>query len=113
MNDMNTPSQKKPQNDTTDAIRHRQAERDQHTTPQSEEYEHEEKDLSYVDEDRLTMSKIVKYIAIGMIILLFAVLIYELVGPFRTKIALTKAGDIKSEGRKSARDEHLAKKKQQ
>ena len=78
MNDMNTPSQKKPQNDTTDAIRHRQAERDQHTTPQSEEYEHEEKDLSYVDEDRLTMSKIVKYIAIGMIILLFAVLIYRM-----------------------------------
>ena len=45
-------------------------------------------------------------------ITLFAVLVYELVGPFLTKIALTKAGDIKREGRKSARDEHLAKKKQ-
>ena len=41
-------------------------------------------------------------------ITLFAVLIYEIVGPFLTKIALTKAGDIKAEGRKSARDEHLA-----
>ena len=43
-------------------------------------------------------------------ITLFAVLIYELVGPFLTKLALTKAGDIKEEGRKSARDEHLAQK---
>ena len=43
-------------------------------------------------------------------ITLFAVLIYEIVGPFLTKMALTKAGDIKGEGRKSARDEHLAKK---
>ena len=40
-------------------------------------------------------------------ITLFAVLIYEIVGPFLTKIALTKAGDINEEGRKSARDEHL------
>ena len=32
------------------------------------------------------------------------------VGPFLTKVALTKAGDIKEEGRRSARDEHLAKK---
>ena len=46
-------------------------------------------------------------------ITLFAVLVYELVGPFLTKIALTKAGDIKREGRKSAREEHLAKKNQQ
>ena len=38
-------------------------------------------------------------------ITLFAVLIYEIVGPFLTKIALTKAGDIKEEGRKSARGE--------
>ena len=38
-------------------------------------------------------------------ITLFAVLIYEIVGPFLTKIALTKAGDIKEEGRKSAREE--------
>ena len=46
-------------------------------------------------------------------ITLFAVLIYEIVGPFLTKIALTKAGDIKEEGRTSAREEHLAKKAQQ
>ena len=45
-------------------------------------------------------------------ITLFAVLIYEIVGPFLTKMALTKAGDIKEEGRKSARDEHLAMKAQ-
>ena len=45
-------------------------------------------------------------------ITLFAVLIYEIVGPFLTKVALTKAGDIKEEERKSARDEHLAMKKQ-
>ena len=43
-------------------------------------------------------------------ITLLAVLIYEIVGPFLTKLALTKAGDIDREGRKSARDEHLAKK---
>jgi len=43
-------------------------------------------------------------------ITLFAVLIYEIVGPSLTKIALTKAGDIRAEGRKSAREEHLAKK---
>ena len=43
-------------------------------------------------------------------ITLFAVLIYEIVGPFLTKVALTKAGDIKEEGRRSAREEHLAKK---
>ena len=36
-------------------------------------------------------------------ITLFAVLIYELVGPVLTKIALTKAGDIKPEGKVSAR----------
>jgi len=45
-------------------------------------------------------------------ITLFAVLIYEIVGPFLTKIALTKAGDIREEGRTSAREEHLAKKAQ-
>ena len=38
-------------------------------------------------------------------ITLFAVLIYELVGPFLTKVALTKAGDIQSEGKVSAREE--------
>ena len=43
-------------------------------------------------------------------ITLFAVLIYEIVGPFLTKIALAKAGDIQEEGRRSAREEHLAKK---
>ena len=37
-------------------------------------------------------------------ITLFAVLIYEIVGPFLTKIALTKAGDIREEGRTSARE---------
>ncbi|MBE6632874.1 MAG: sodium:proton antiporter [Ruminococcaceae bacterium] len=36
-------------------------------------------------------------------ITLFAVLVYELIGPFLTKIALTKAGDIKAEGKTSAR----------
>lgn len=36
-------------------------------------------------------------------ITLFAVLIYELIGPMLTKIALTKAGDIKPEGKTSAR----------
>ena len=36
-------------------------------------------------------------------ITLFSVLIYELVGPMLTKIALIKAGDIKPEGAKSAR----------
>ena len=37
-------------------------------------------------------------------ITLFAVLIYEIVGPTLTKIALTHAGDIKPEGKVSARD---------
>ena len=41
-------------------------------------------------------------------ITLFAVMVYEIIGPFLTKIALTKAGDIQPEGRKSAREEHLA-----
>lgn len=39
-------------------------------------------------------------------ITLFSVLIYELVGPLLTKIALTKAGDINPEGKTSAREEH-------
>ncbi len=39
-------------------------------------------------------------------ITLFAVLIYELIGPMLTKIALTKAGDINPEGKTSARHEH-------
>ena len=46
-------------------------------------------------------------------ITLFAVLIYEIVGPFLTKVALTKAGDINEEGRKSAREEHLLNKQKQ
>ena len=37
-------------------------------------------------------------------ITLFGVLIYEIVGPFLTKIALTKAGDIDTTGKTSARD---------
>ena len=36
-------------------------------------------------------------------ITLFAVLIYEIIGPFLTKVALTKAGDINPEGKTSAR----------
>ena len=44
-------------------------------------------------------------------ITLFAVLVYEIVGPFLTKVALTKAGDINEEGRQSARELHLASKK--
>ncbi len=38
-------------------------------------------------------------------ITLFAVLIYELVGPLLTKISLLKAGEIKPEGKTSAREE--------
>jgi Kef-type K+ transport system membrane component KefB len=38
-------------------------------------------------------------------ITLFAVLIYELIGPMLTKIALTKAGDIKPDGKVSAREQ--------
>ena len=40
-------------------------------------------------------------------ITLFAVLVYELVGPALTKIALTKAGDIKPHEKVSAREEAL------
>ncbi len=46
-------------------------------------------------------------------ITLFAVLIYELVGPMLTKIALLKAGDIDPEGKTSAREEHRKKKEAQ
>ena len=46
-------------------------------------------------------------------ITLFAVLIYELVGPALTKMALLKAGDINPEGKTSARDEHAQKMVQQ
>ena len=44
-------------------------------------------------------------------ITLFAVLIYEIVGPYLTKIALTKAGDIKPEGRVSRRTHHVRNKR--
>ena len=40
-------------------------------------------------------------------ITLFAVLIYELIGPMLTKISLIKAGDIQVEGKTSARDDHI------
>ena len=40
-------------------------------------------------------------------ITLFAVLIYELVGPALTKTALLKAGDINPTQRKSARHAHI------
>ncbi|MBO5316245.1 MAG: cation:proton antiporter [Clostridia bacterium] len=40
-------------------------------------------------------------------ITLFAILVYELVGPMLTKISLVKAGDIKPEGKTSAREEHI------
>ena len=40
-------------------------------------------------------------------ITLFAVLVYELVGPMLTKIALTKAGDIQPDGAISARHAHI------
>ncbi|MBQ7499307.1 MAG: cation:proton antiporter [Clostridia bacterium] len=43
-------------------------------------------------------------------IVLFGVLIYELVGPLLTKIALTKAGEIKPEGRTNQREIHKQKK---
>ncbi len=42
-------------------------------------------------------------------ITLFSVLIYELVGPFLTKIALLKAGEIQPEGATSAREKARAK----
>lgn len=40
-------------------------------------------------------------------ITLFAVLVYEIVGPFLTKVALTKAGDIRPEGKTSARHDAI------
>lgn len=40
-------------------------------------------------------------------IILFAVLIYELVGPYLTKEALIKAGDVEPEGKRSARGEKV------
>ena len=43
-------------------------------------------------------------------ITLFAVLVYELIGPMLTKMALLRAGDIKPEEKTSARHEHMKKK---
>ena len=43
-------------------------------------------------------------------ITLFAVLVYELIGPYLTKISLMKAGEIDPEGKTSARHEHAKKK---
>ena len=45
-------------------------------------------------------------------ITLFAVLVYEIVGPTLTKQALLHAGDIKPEGKTSARHEHMKKLKE-
>lgn len=42
-------------------------------------------------------------------ITLFAILVYEIVGPFLTKMSLTKAGEIIPEGKVSAREEHAKK----
>ena len=42
-------------------------------------------------------------------ITLFAVLVYEIFGPFLTKVSLLKAGEIKPEGKTSARHEHAKK----
>ena len=47
--------------------------------------------------------------AIVVNIVLFAVLVYEIIGPFLTKISLLKAGEIKPEGKTSARHEHAKK----
>ena len=44
-------------------------------------------------------------------IVLFSVLIYEIVGPFLTKISLTKAGEINPEGKTSNRIKHHDKEK--
>ena len=46
-------------------------------------------------------------------ITLFSVLIYELVGPFLTKISLEKAGEVDPEGKVSARHEHIKKMEEQ
>ncbi len=42
-------------------------------------------------------------------VVLFAVLVYELVGPVLTKIALTRAGEIKPEGKTDARSPNIEK----
>ncbi len=46
-------------------------------------------------------------------IILFSVLVYELIGPFLTKVALAKAGEIRPEGASSARERHRLKKMEQ
>ena len=60
----------------------------------------------------LGMALKAQVLADGMLIsniTLFAVLIYEIVGPMLTKISLMKAGDIDPEGKTSARHEHAKK----
>ena len=47
--------------------------------------------------------------AIVQNITIFAVLVYEIIGPMLTKISLEKAGEIKPEGKVSARHEHAKK----
>lgn len=44
-------------------------------------------------------------------ITLFSVLVYELIGPYLTKISLLKAGEIRPEGKTSAREQHLLERK--
>ena len=51
----------------------------------------------------LTASSLVGIGPIVQNITLFSVLIYELIGPFLTKVALTKAGEINPEGKISQR----------
>ena len=48
----------------------------------------------------------VVFIWADSIVVLFSVLVYELAGPTLTKIALTAAGEIRPEGRTSARVEN-------
>ena len=59
--------------------------------------------MDYCDAFAVSAPHIVQVGAIVQNIVLFSVLIYELVGPFLTKIALTKAGEIDPEGKISAR----------
>ena len=62
-----------------------------------------------VQEEAMFSNILISGMSIAEIVLnitLFAVLIYELIGPLLTKIALTKAGEIDPEGAVSARHEH-------
>ena len=42
-------------------------------------------------------------------VVLFAVMVYELVGPTMTKMALTRAGEINPDGRTNARTQNAVK----